>query len=395
MLASRQSFGTKFNSYYNHNIMKKSFHSVCAWTFNAGKGGFTPGNIRPDWSSDKMGSAEKIHLIADKLIPRLPEHIVLGFEMHYDYEFNEHNAGHISEALSERGIPVAMTTPGLHPHMGYGGPASLDPKERAYADRYTKKTIELTYERFKENWHPQHAPTLVLWNGSWGYDLGTPAVREMLQHLKEAIANLVKFEEGLGGELYWGLEPKPNEGHPAMLLPTVASAIAFWYRVRDEFGINLHKKGTNKEIGHSEMIGLDAIIDTVEELDHGMMVHTHLNSQGYNDGIILGGPGKFDIDHGVRINGFNISMARLMMDAGYERWKGHDMQPRPYDSVDQAMDRVYRSIMSWDACEQVAQKLDLAQMSSLLAQRETAKAEDMMMDAVSEAIQIFRAHVKE
>src|SRR5690606_36089495 len=144
------------------------------------------------------------------------------------------------------------------------------------------------------------------------------------------IAGLVAFEAELGGELFWGLEPKPNEGHPAMLLPTVASAIAFWYKLRDEFGITLDKKGINKEIGHSEMIGLDAILDTVEELDHQMMTHSHLNSQGYNDGIILGGPGKFDIDHGVRVNGFNISLARLMQDAGYVRWKGHDMQPRPY-----------------------------------------------------------------
>ncbi len=372
-------------------MLNKSYHSVCAWTFNSGKGGFTPGNIRPSWPGDRFGSVEKIKLIKDEIIPRLPEHIVLGFEMHYDYEFNDSNAGRISDALSEAGIPVAMTTPGLHPHMGYGGPASLDPNERAWAERYTRRTIELTYEYFKKNWHPLHAPTLVLWNGSWGYDLGTPAVRQMMQHLKEGIAGLVKFEESLGGELFWGLEPKPNEGHPAMLLPTVASAIAFWYRLRDEFGISLDKKGVNKEIGHSEMIGLDAIIDTVEELDHGMMTHSHLNSQGYNDGIILGGPGKFDIDHGVRVNGFNISLARLMQDAGYQRWKGHDMQPRPYDNESQAVDRVVRSILSWDACEQTASKLDMSALQSHLVNRESAKAEDMMMDAVSDAIRHFRA----
>ena len=33
------------------------------------------------------------------------------------------------------------------------------------------------------------------------------------------------------------------------------------------------------------------VADTVEELDNDAMVHMHLNSQGYNDGIILGGPG--------------------------------------------------------------------------------------------------------
>jgi xylose isomerase len=138
------------------------------------------------------------------------------------------------------------------------------------------------------------------------------------------------------------------------------------------------------------MIGLDAIIDTVEELDHGMMTHTHLNSQGYNDGIILGGPGKYDIDNGVRVNGFNIAIARLMQDAGYDRWKGHDMQARPYDNEAQAVDRVVRSILSWEACEDAARKLDMNQLNRFLIDRQSAKAEDMMLDSVSDAIKKFR-----
>ena len=60
--------------------------------------------------------------------------------------------------------------------------------------------------------------------------------------------------------------------------------------------ISRAKKRLNKEIGHSEMIGLDHVYDTVEELDNQAMLHTHLNSQSYNDGIILGGPAKYDID---------------------------------------------------------------------------------------------------
>lgn len=66
------------------------------------------------------------------------------------------------------------------------------------------------------------------------------------------------------------------------------------------------KKAWNPEIG------LDHVYDTVEEIDNDSLVHMHLNSQGYNDGIILGGPGKYDIDHGTRINGFNIAVAQLI-----------------------------------------------------------------------------------
>jgi xylose isomerase len=211
----------------------------------------------------------------------------------------------------------------------------------------------------------------------------------MYQNLKESVAGLCKYEQTKGGNLYIGFEPKPNEGHPAMLIPTVASAIAFWRKVEKEFGISIDKKGVNKEFGHSEMIGLDHVYDTVEELDNGMMVHMHLNSQGYNDGIILGGPGKYDIDHGARINGFNIAIAGLIQQAGYARWKGHDMQTRAYDNAEQGIDRVVRSVLSWEACENAAKELDTKALMDALAKRETASAEDIMRAAVVNAQKHF------
>jgi xylose isomerase len=116
-----------------------------------------------------------------------------------------------------------------------------------------------------------------------------------------------------------------------------------------------------------------------------MMVHMHLNSQGYNDGIILGGPGKYDIDHGTRVNGMNVAIAGLIQQAGFKRWKGHDMQARAYDNAEQGIDRVVRSVLSWEACEQAARELDTAALMKVLAQRETAKAEDMMRAAVVNA----------
>ena len=140
----------------------------------------------------------------------------------------------------------------------------------------------------------------------------------------------------------------------------------------------------------SEMIGLDHVYDTVEELDNDAMVHMHLNSQGYNDGIILGGPGKYDIDHGTRINGMNIAIAGLVAEAGFNRWKGHDMQVRPYDDVAQGIDRIIRSILSWEACAKAAQGLDEKLLMSLLSQRETGKAEDLIREAVGQAYDYFK-----
>lgn len=372
---------------------KTSLHSVCTWTFHAGKGGFTPAHIRPSWETDRFDTIAKIKLIKDKIIPRLPEYIQIGLEMHYDYEFNEDNANAIADALLEAGIWLAMTSPGAHTHFGYGGIASLDPNERAAAQAYCRKTVELTCGPLRKSWHPdrENAPTLVIWNGSFGYDMATLAVMKMYQNLKESMASLCQYGDGLDSGLYWAIEPKPNEGHPAMLLPTVASTIVFWKRIAVDFGVSLDRKGVNKEFGHSEMIGLDLIHDTVEEIENNMLIHMHLNSQGYNDGIVLGGPGKFDIDHGVRVCGINIALAALVMEAGYTRWKGHDIQPRPYDNEEQAADRVVRSILSWEACVKAAAEFDNVRLLTLLAQRETAKAEDLIREAVGNAQRHFNA----
>jgi xylose isomerase len=335
--------------------MEKSLHSICKWTFNPGKGGFVPGNIRPDWNFDTIAI---IGLIKKQIMPRLPKSVSIGFEVHYDTEINDINANAVADALTDAGMYLAMITPGAHSHFGYGGICSMDPAERSYAEELGLKTIDLAYGPLKKAWHPETVPTFVLWNGSYGYDLASVAIRTMYQNLKESVAKLCKYEEKAGGKLYFGIEPKPNEGHPAMLLPTVSSALLFWKKLEAEFGVPSAKKGVNKEFGHSEMIGLDPVYDTVEELDNDAMVHMHLNGQGYNDGIILGGPGKYDIDHGTRINGFNVAIARLIQDARFSRWKGHDMVPRAYDDTEQAIDRVVRSILSWEACAIAAKEMD-------------------------------------
>jgi xylose isomerase len=370
-------------------VEKKSLHSVCRWTFNPGKGGFTPGDMRPSWDSKKLDTVKMINLVKEKITPRIPNHIDLGIELHYDSEVDDGNAKEVADAIVGNKLYLAMITPGAHSHFAYGGICSLDTKERKAAEELGIKTVDLAYGALKKAWHPDVTPAFVLWNGSYGYDLASIAVKKMYENLKQSIAGLCKYEEKKGGSLYFGFEPKPNEGHPAMLIPTVASALLFWRRIEEEFGISKKKKGVNKEFGHSEMIGLDHVYDTVEEIDNNSMIHMHLNSQGYNDGIILGGPGKYDIDHGTRINGMNVAIAGLILEAGYSRWKGHDMQVRAYDNEAQGIDRVIRSILSWDACEKAAKKMNKNELFKYLENRETAKAEDLVRNSVVDAYKFF------
>ncbi|MGB6607540.1 MAG: xylose isomerase, partial [Atribacterota bacterium] len=91
----------------------------------------------------------------------------------------------------------------------------------------------------------------------------------------------------------------------------------------------------------------------------------------------------------------NIAIAGLIRDTGFNRWKGHDMQVRPYDNEEQGIDRVIRSVLSWEACAQSSQELDKEQLMKYLADRETAKAEDIMREALTNAQKYFNRMYKE
>ena len=180
-------------------MKQKSFHSLCAWTFNAGKGGFTPANARPGWSNDLLNTEKRIQLIKTAIIPRLPEHVVLGMEMHYDYEYNESNAASVADALCEAGIALAMVSPGAHQHFAYGGVASLDKKEMNAAKAFGLKALDLVYGPLKKAWRADVPPSFVIWNGSFGYDLATTGIWQMYRNLKQSVAELCKYEQRLGG----------------------------------------------------------------------------------------------------------------------------------------------------------------------------------------------------
>ena len=71
------------------------------------------------------------------------------------------------------------------------------------------------------------------------------------------------------------------------------------------------------------------------------------------------------------------------------------MQVRPYDNEEQGIDRAIRSVLSWEACAQAAQELDKEQLMNCLTTRETAKAEDIMREALKNAQKYFDRMYKE
>ena len=123
-----------------------SCHSVCRWTFHAGKGGFVPPDAIPEWDAGALDTPACVELVAREIKPRLPDHIRLGMEFHYDYEVDEKNAAEVADALAAHGIHLALFTPGAHRHFAYGGIASLDAGERKAAEEFGERALELAQE---------------------------------------------------------------------------------------------------------------------------------------------------------------------------------------------------------------------------------------------------------
>ena len=82
-------------------MSQKSMHSICRWTFNPGKGGFVPGDMRPAWNGDSLGTPDMVKLVGEKIAPRMPDNVELGLEVHYNDEINEDNAAATADALAD------------------------------------------------------------------------------------------------------------------------------------------------------------------------------------------------------------------------------------------------------------------------------------------------------
>lgn len=366
-----------------------SRQNVCTWTLShTGEAGFRPA-MRTQW--DGIPTDEIVDRFGEKVLPRIRAAIgigdIIGLEAHYPFEINGKNAPAVTAALKKHDMYYGMITPGLHKLKecgAYGGPASLDKAELEAARRVASETVDLAYsDDVRKRWDPKESPTLVLWNGAWGYDIPHPLLPEMLDNLDESMALVVKYESDRGGKCYIDIEPKGNEGHPNMLVPTVASALALWRRVGKK-GVDVSRCGVNMEFGHSQMLGLDHLNDMSEMLGEGKITHIHANDQGY-DGIRGGGPGKFDIDHGVALVGPNIGLVRALQDSGYQRWVGHDMQARPHDSEEQAYNRVIQSMVNWKALERVASEFPMDELRGYLEKRDTLPVELLIGDMMSNA----------
>jgi xylose isomerase len=278
-----------------------------------------------------------------------------------------------------------MLTPGAHYHFAYGGIGSLDPKERKKARDFARRTVDLLLGPLKDVQDRKCPAVFDVWNGSFGYEIPSVLVKDMLTLADKAIAELLRYAWKKDPQIRFGIEPKPNEGHAAMLYQTSGEVLALRGRLRSA-GIDVTNFGLINEFGHTEMAGLDLVQEYAAAALENAIIHVHANSQGA-DGVRLGGSGKFDIDYGIEPTSTAIGVAQILAESKYSGWIEHDMQPRPYDNAEQNIDRIVRSICNWEAIMRTIETggIERSKLERLATARKMMEFEDMMRDAVSKA----------
>lgn len=378
-------------------------HSICRWSFGDGEKGFTP-KKRPQWSGDNFSTVDAINWTGANIKPRLPDNLVLGFEMHVKNELNRKNAQAVVRALRRNGIYLAMATPAGHKYFADGGIASLNPAERRKAEQLGIETVDLLYvPSLMDAWHPDRRlrPTLVLWNGSWVYRIHGPHIPIMYANAVESTAKLCDYERSRGREINIAIEKKRDEGGPAHLVQAGGDVLVFWDEVGKYIGqeksdgsgvydFSLDKKGENEEGGHTDIVGLCQIQSAGVQLRRNKMKHRHCNSQGSPNYIRIGGQGMFDIDHGYEVTPRNIALEHVVDKGGYDGWHGHDMQPSHNSSIYVATDEIVRAVLSLEACKFAGRQFDGDQFVKYAAAGRNPAMEDMLREAHSVAGDKFK-----
>lgn len=373
-------------------VEKKScrprFQSVCRWSFHAGKGGFVPADVRPQFAELQPDAFAA--LVAERIAPRVPENTMLGLAVHYDKEINEKSAAAFVRACSNAGLALSMLTPGAHYHFAYGAIGSPDPRERKKAREFSKRALDLMFGPLAPLSRPECPAAFDVWNGSFGYEIPSALLTDMLKYADEAIGAMLDYANSKKPGTPFGVEPKPNEGHPAMLYQTTGEVLALRSRLKSA-GHDVSHFGVINEFGHTEMAGLDLAQEYAAAALECAIVHVHANSQGA-DGVRLGGAGKFDIDFGVVPTASTLGVAQILLESKYAGWVEHDMQPRPYDDADQNIERVIRSICNWEAIMRTVESgaLDRSKMLALASKRKMMEFEDVLRDAVAKAHEISK-----
>ncbi|HMP59423.1 MAG TPA: xylose isomerase [Gemmatales bacterium] len=285
---------------------------------------------------DPFGEVTRPALTVEQCIRGLAERGVYGLEFH-DNDLIPFGAPaaerdrivkETKKLLADVGMKATMATTNLfyHPVFKDGAFTSTDPAIRALATQKVVAAIDLAVE--------MGADVFVFWGGREGteVDASKDPVRAT-QWFREALNFLCEYVLDQDYDLKFSIEPKPNEPRGDIYLPTVGHVLAFIATLNQP-----HLVGTNPEIAHVKMAGLNPYHEFAAALDAGKLLDVHLNDQK---------PLRFDQD--LSFGSENLKEAfflvKLLTDHQYGGTIGFDAHP--YRSEASPWDFVTRNLRTY------------------------------------------------
>jgi xylose isomerase len=288
--------------------------------------------------ADPFGVATRPEVTGIEAIRGLGKRGVYGFEYH-DNDLWPLGASpqkkraairQAQKAMKATGIRCTAATTNLftHPVFKDGAFTSHDPRVRAYAVQKAMANIDTAAELGAE--------VYIFWGGREGadVDIGKDPV-EALKRFRDCINFLCAYVLDQGYRMVFSIEPKPNEPRSDTYLATAGHALAFIETLDHPEMV-----GTNPEIAHVKMAGLNPLHEIAQALEAGKLVDIHLNGQK---------PLRYDQDMSFGCDNPKeaLLVVKLLEDYAYSGTKSFDAHPYrtesdPWDFVDRCM-RAYKA----------------------------------------------------
>jgi len=300
---------------------------------------------------DPFGDATRRTISALKAIRGLGERGVWGFEFHDNDIFPlgaspaqvRKISREVRRIMDATGICCASGTTNLfyHPVFKDGAFTSHDPQIRTYAVQKVMHAVDLAVELGAKNF--------IFWGGREGaeVDLAKDPV-EAIKRFREAINFLCDYVRRNKYPLTFTIEPKPNEPRGDIYLPSVGNVLAFIETLDPP---NRRMVGTNPEVAHIKMAGLDPYHEFAQALEAGKLFELHLNDQK---------PLRYDQDlaFGSACLKESFFIVKLLVDRRFKGIKAFDAHP--YRSEDEAgvWDFVERNMRTYKILEEKVHQLN-------------------------------------
>ncbi|HEY7421348.1 MAG TPA: TIM barrel protein [Gaiellaceae bacterium] len=327
--------------------------SLGIWAFGGMATRFNPGGYKPELAD--VSTVDKVRTAVEGL-----RELIDDYEFHYPQELSRENLEAVQDALDGHGIYCLASGLHLDSRFGKGGFCSPDDATRAEALRLTREAIDLAADVGAQ---------MIIWPGIEGYNypFQTPYAESWARFI-DGLAEAGAHAGERGVTVF--LEHKNSEPAMKILMRNVGMTLHVIHTLRAR-GIGNVKVNMDWQhlIMNGENLAEYAALLAAEDL----LGHQHANS----------GWGTFDDDNMVGATAFmeTLELAVELRRAGYgehgERL-GFDLYPYTEDAVG----AVKRSVLQWRFIDDVAARIDEAELRQAQHAKDAVRAYELVYAAL-------------